>query len=109
MSNDFSQLRKFLVPEFVFGDGALHLAGKYVKRFQASKVFLVTDKGVTDAGWVKILEDNLKIEKIEYILFDEVTPNPKDEEVTEEQKYLEGKCDIVLVLVAEVRWIVLKL
>jgi len=99
MSNDFSQLRKFLVPEFVFGDGALHLAGKYVKRFQASKVFLVTDKGVTDAGWVKILEDNLKIEKIEYILFDEVTPNPKDEEVMRGTEILKReKCDIVLVL-----------
>lgn len=99
MKNDFSQLRKFLVPEFVFGEGALYLAAKYVKRFQASKVFLVTDKGLAKAGWVKELEDNLKSENINYVLFDEVTPNPKDYEVAKGVELLgKEKCDIVLAL-----------
>lgn len=99
MKNDFSQLRKFLVPEFVFGEGALYLAAKYVKRFQASKVFLVTDKGLAKAGWVKELEDNLKAENINYVLFDDVTPNPKDYEVAKGVELLgKEKCDIVLAL-----------
>jgi alcohol dehydrogenase class IV len=99
MNKDFSQLRKFLVPEFVFGEGALHLAGKYVKRFQASKVFLVTDKGIAEAGWLKILEDNLKSENLKYVIFDEVTPNPKDTEVMRGAEILKREnCDIVLAL-----------
>jgi alcohol dehydrogenase len=99
MNKDFSQLRKFLVPEFVFGEGALHLAGKYVKRYQASKVFLVTDKGIADAGWLKILEDNLKSENLKYVIFDEVTPNPKDKEVMRGAEILKREnCDIVLAL-----------
>jgi alcohol dehydrogenase class IV len=99
VNKDFSQLRKFLVPEFVFGEGALHLAGKYVKRFQASKVFLVTDKGIAEAGWLKILEDNLKSENLKYVIFDEVTPNPKDTEVMRGAEILKREnCDIVLAL-----------
>lgn len=99
MKNNFSHLRKFLVPEFVFGEGALHLASKYVKRFQASKVFLVTDNGLEKAGWLKELEDNLKSESINYVLFDEITPNPKDYEVAKGVEILsKEKCDIVLAL-----------
>ncbi len=99
MDNNFSHLRKFLVPEFVFGEDALYLAAKYVKRFQASKVFLVTDKGLAKAGWLKELEDNLKSENINYVLFDDVTPNPKDTEVMKGAEILRReKCDIVVAL-----------
>lgn len=99
MQNDFSKLRKFLVPEFVFGEGALHLASKYVKRFQASKIFLVTDKGIADAGWLKILEENLKSANLDYVIFDKITPNPKDNEVMKGAEILKyEKCDIVLAL-----------
>lgn len=99
METDFSQLRKFLVPEFVFGEGAMHLASKYVKRFQGTKVFLITDKGVTEAGWVKLLEDDLKSENINYVLFDNITPNPKDDEVMNGAEILKReKCDIILVI-----------
>ncbi len=99
MFTDFSQLRKFLVPEFVFGEGAMHLASKYVRRFQATKVFLVTDKGLAEAGWLKLLEDDLKSENINYVLFDDITPNPKDEEVMNGAEILKReKCDIVVAL-----------
>lgn len=99
MTNDFSQLRKFLVPEFVFGENALYLTGKYVKRFQASKVFLVTDKGISKAGWLKKLEENLKEANINYVLFDDITPNPKDTEVMRGVENLKAeKCDIVVAL-----------
>jgi alcohol dehydrogenase class IV len=99
MQTDFSQLRKFLVPEFVFGEGAMHLASKYIKRFQGTKVFLVTDKGVTEAGWVKLLEEDLRSENINYILFDDITPNPKDDEVMNGAEILKReKCDIVLAI-----------
>jgi alcohol dehydrogenase len=99
MTSDFSQLRKFLVPEFVFGENAMLLATKYINRYQASKVLLVTDKGIEKAGWVSKLEDILNSEKINYVLFDEVTPNPKDTEVKIGVEILQKeKCDIVLAI-----------
>lgn len=99
MGNDFSQLRKFLVPEFVFGDGAIGIAGKYVKRFQASKVFVVTDKGIIKAGWLKILEDTLRSENLSFVVYDGVTSNPKDEEVMLGAAMLRNEnCDIIIAL-----------
>jgi len=99
MNNDFSKLRKFLIPEFVFGENALHLAGKYVKKFQASKVFVATDKGIAKAGWLRLLEENLKAENINYIIFDDLTSNPKDTEVMKGAEILKAeKCDIIVAL-----------
>lgn len=99
MNDNFSELRKFVVPEFVFGKGAIALIGKYVKRFQASKIFLATDKGIADAGWLKIIEDVFKSEKLDYVLYDEITSNPKDIQVMKGAELLKlEKCDIVVAL-----------
>lgn len=99
MAIDYSLLRKFFVPEFVFGEGAINLAGKYIKRFQAKKIFLVTDKGIAEAGWLKIVEDVLKSEMLKYVVFDEVTPNPKDYTVMLGAEALKKeKCDIIVAI-----------
>jgi alcohol dehydrogenase class IV len=91
------ELRKFLVPEFVYGEGAMKLAGRYAKNFGAKKVLIVTDSGLIENGWVKIVEEVLKEEDIAYVIFDKVTPNPKDYEVMEGSKYyLENECDVIL-------------
>ena len=39
-------LWKFVVPEFVFGAGARHLAGSYARNFGARRVLVVSDLGV---------------------------------------------------------------
>jgi alcohol dehydrogenase class IV len=46
-----SQLRKFVSPEIIFGNGARMLAGRYARQFSATKVLMVTDEGVISAGW----------------------------------------------------------
>ena len=46
-----SRLIKFVVPEFVFGEGARKLTGQYAFNLGARKVLLVTDPGVIAAGW----------------------------------------------------------
>lgn len=99
MSKDMFLLRKFNVPEIVYGAEAINLAAKYIKRFQASRAFIVTDPGLKETGWVNKLEKNLKSEKINYAVFDNVTPNPKDSEVMLGAEMLKReKCDIVLAL-----------
>ena len=78
--NEF-ELRKFVAPEFVFGFEARRLAGRYAKNFGARKVLVVTDPGVTAAGWAEDVLAHLRAEKIEYVVFDAVTSNPKVAEV----------------------------
>ena len=46
-----NSLRKFVAPEYVIGIDALELVGRYATNFGARKVLIVSDPGVTAAGW----------------------------------------------------------
>jgi alcohol dehydrogenase len=100
MNNNYLfNLRKFVVPEFVYGEGAINLAGQHINSFGANKVLIVTDPGIIQAGWVKIVEENLTQEGIPYIIFNDVTPNPKDFEVMVGAKvYKDNNCDVILAI-----------
>ncbi len=90
-------LRKCVSPEFVFGVGARKMASQYAKNLGAKKVLLVTDIGVQKAGWVKDVTDALEQEKINYIIFDNVVPNPRDTNVHDGVKlYREHRCDGII-------------
>lgn len=92
-----SELRKFVAPEFVFGIGARHLAGRYAKNFGARKVLVVTDKGVIEAGWADQVTANLEAEGLPYAIFSEVTSNPRDEEVMAgAEVYSDERCNIIV-------------
>jgi len=78
-----SRLRKFVAPEFVYGSGARMLAGQYARNFGARKVLLVTDPGVVRAGYAGEVLQTLSGVGISVHLFDQVSPNPRAEEVME--------------------------
>lgn len=95
--NTQTELRKFIAPEFVFGEGAIHLAGRYAMNFSAQKVLIVTDPGIEQAGWVRHVEMSLKDVGIPYSIFKDVTPNPKDHEVMAgAEVYVNGNCDMII-------------
>lgn len=75
------KMRKFVAPEFVFGSGAMGLVGRYARNMGARKALLVTDPGVAAAGWVGPTLAKLHQEKVEGVVFDQVTPNPRVYEV----------------------------
>lgn len=90
-------LRKFVVPEIIFGSGARLLAGRYAQQFSASKVLVVTDKGVIEAGWLKDIEESLQEAGIAYFVFSEVSPNPRYTEVMKGAEiYEEEECDVII-------------
>lgn len=92
-----TSLRKFVSPEIIFGNGSRTLVGRYVKQFLANRVMVVTDKGVIDSGWVDEIESSLKKEGIDYIIYSEVTPNPRTDEVMVGAKlYLDEGCDLIV-------------
>lgn len=91
------QLRKFVAPEFVFGKGALNLAGRYAKNFGATKVLVVTDEKIIRAGWTEKVIKGLEEEGVEYAVFSRVTPNPRAEEVMQgAEAYKKEGCNVIL-------------
>jgi alcohol dehydrogenase class IV len=92
-------LRKFLAPEFVFGEDARFQAGGYCKKLGGRKVFLVTDKGLLKTRWVNELESVLKDHKIDFVIYSNVSPNPRDSEVmTGAEEYKKSNCNIILAI-----------
>jgi alcohol dehydrogenase len=92
-----TELRKFVAPEFVYGVGALNLVGRYAKNFGTRKALIVTDPGVIEAGWLDKVTDSLNGEQIPWAMFQELTPNPKDYEVTcGVEYYQENECDVII-------------
>ena len=91
------ELRKFLVSEFLMGEGALNLAGRYASNFGATKVLIVTDSGIASAGWVDFVRQSLSDEEINFVIFDQVTANPKDHEVMEGASvFTKENCDVIV-------------
>lgn len=90
-------LRKVVVPEIVYGPGALQLAGRHAGNLGASKVLIVTDPGVQQAGWAAKVEASLQAEGVSYAVFSGVTSNPKDYEVMAGAEYYRrNDCDLIL-------------
>ena len=90
-------LRKFILPEIVYGPGALQLAGQHVGNFGGTKVLLVTDEGVVQAGWSRRVAASLAAAGIAHVVFDAVTPNPKDHEVMRgAARNTQEDCDLIL-------------
>lgn len=93
------ELRKFVAPEFIFGVGALELAGQYCNNWSARKVLLVSDKGIMDAGWVAKLTTILEENRISYITFMDVLPNPRDFQCTSGYElYKNEGCDVIIAI-----------
>lgn len=70
-------LRKFVAPEFVFGIEAHKLTGQYAHNLGAQKIMVVTDPGVINAGWTQSILESLENYKIEYVVYSDVSPNPR--------------------------------
>ena len=91
------EIRKFVAPEFIFGWGAIDLAGQYAANYRARKVLLVTDPGVRSAGWSDKVEKSLSEANIDITIFDGITSNPKDYEVAAgADLYLRRGCDVIV-------------
>lgn len=93
------ELRKFVVPEFIFGVGARHKVGLYARNLNAKRVLVVTDPGVMAAGWLAELTGDLDEAGISHVLFSQVTPNPRDHEVMAGAEfYRAAGCDVIVAL-----------
>ncbi|MBD3166683.1 iron-containing alcohol dehydrogenase, partial [bacterium] len=94
MAKQGQELRKFVAPEFVYGFGARSMSAQYAVNMGLKRPLLVTDAGVTDAGWTDDVRRTLEQAGLEVVVFDRVTPNPQGYEVEAGVAvYREETCD----------------
>jgi len=99
MDSQICQLRKFVSPEFIFGDGARHKTAQYIRAFGASKLLLVSDEGLVAVGWVEEIEKQLRDAGLDFIRYTGVSPNPRDHEVhAGAEIFRQEACDMLLAL-----------
>ena len=92
-------MTKFLVPDVIFGVGVLSQVGDVVRRHGGVRVFVVSDRGVADAGWTAEALGHLAGAGVSAELWLGVTPNPKDTEVESGgQAYLASHCDVLVAI-----------
>lgn len=93
----WTEPRKFVAPEIIFGSGVLDMIGRYALGYQSRHVLLVTDAGVRAAGWTQKAEASLQRADRRYSIFDSLTPNPKDYEIMAgADYYLRQRCDLIV-------------
>lgn len=94
-----NELRKFVAPEFIFGNKSRKVVGQYAKKLGMSRVLLVSDSGVKNEGWVKETVDTLEEEGVHTFVYTSVSPNPRDFEVMDGvKKFKEMECDGIIAI-----------
>ncbi len=95
--HEVSRLRKFVSPEIIFGSGARKTVANYALTFGARKVLIVSDPGVQQAGWTGEIEQLLAEQQIPSVVFTDVSPNPRVEQVMKgAELYSEQGCNVIV-------------
>lgn len=98
-TKNYHQLRKFVTPEHVFGPDARLSAAQYCKKLGVKKLLLVCDKNLETSPWVREIETLLQNDEIDYIVYSDISPNPRDFEVMNGSAvYLSNKCNLILAI-----------
>jgi alcohol dehydrogenase class IV len=88
---------KFEVPEIIFGRGLLKQVGSCARRLGGRKVFLVSDQGLFNAGWVDMAMHSLLEAGLTFVYYDQVTPNPRDKEIEDgAREYIRHGADVIV-------------
>jgi alcohol dehydrogenase len=92
-------IRKFSIPEIIYGRGSLKYAALCARRLGAERVFLVSDPGLEEVGWVKQIFEVLHEERLACYYFNDVSANPRDHQVEKGAAlYDQERCDVVMAL-----------
>lgn len=91
--------REFIVPgQIISGSGALSMAETAIKAF-GKKAFIVTDKVMIQLGNCARLEEALKNQGVEYVIYSEIVGEPTDVMIENGLKrYKEEGCDFLAAL-----------
>lgn len=84
-------------PEVIEGSGAIKRLPKLVKSKNIKKVMVVTGKRHTKLHLLDSLYESLEAEGIEYVVFDNVQPNPTIPNIEDARKtYIDNNCEGII-------------
>ena len=90
-------IRKFSLPEIIFGHGSMEYTGSYALQLGAKKVFVVSDPGLEKSGWVKKLLQIIEASSLKWVYYSNVSSNPRDHEVhTGAELYKAEGADVII-------------
>jgi alcohol dehydrogenase len=93
------ELRKFVAPEVVFGSDARKLAARSATNLGIHKAMLVSDEGIMQTPWVKEIENILRDNSLPYVIFSDVTPNPRVGQIMKGYELFKNeRCDGIIAL-----------
>lgn len=97
LSNYMSQFTYQMPADIEFGPGVLAYLGKRIQELGASKVLVVTDKGIVKAGILQNVLDVLDADEVPYEVYSEISSEP-DVVHVEEGKFMCSSfgCDIIV-------------
>jgi 4-hydroxybutyrate dehydrogenase len=86
-------------PSIYFSWGETENLANHVQALNSEKILVVTDRGIRKAGILSMIEEELVKARLEFVVFDDVQPNPSYRNVLDGLSlYRENKCDSVLAL-----------
>jgi len=92
-------LTLFLKTAVHYGKGRLSELGSLLRCFNASRVLVVTDRGIIVAGIAEKCTDAIRSEGIHFVLFDGVEPNPSTDSVSKSLAFAKGEAVDAIVAV----------
>ncbi len=98
MGDHYDQ-RKFVVPEVIVGVGASLLVTRYLSHYSSKRPMIVTDKSISELDWFRNILLEIEKSAIDFVLYDEVTPNPKDyESMVGSELFIGEDCDSIVAI-----------
>lgn len=95
------QVYGFFIPTVtLMGIGAHKQLGAQIKTLGGTKPYIVTDKGITNAGITQQIVDLIKADAgVDSVVFDDTIPNPTDKNVAAALEIYKSKgCDMIISL-----------
>ena len=93
------KITKFAIPEILFGRGSVNHIATCAKALGGKNIFLVSDPGIEQAGWLDVLRKILQKADLACTEYCNITPNPRDYEVQEGAAlYIQAKADIIVAI-----------
>lgn len=88
------------IPSCIYGgEGCIERVKDILAREQAKKVIVFTDKGISNSGLLEILQVQLEESKVEYKVFDNLTPEPAYQDVERVMEEVKGyKGDLIVAI-----------
>ena len=95
-----ANLTEFYIPtRMKIGAGLSEQTGELLNEYGLKKLLIVTDQGVINAHLMDGIEKSLKESNIDYLVFDEVEPNPSSEIALKGVQFLkQNECDGLLAI-----------